>query len=372
MIRTTDGSGQYKRIAGVGDKIPVLGVSPQVITYVAVGGETSIDLSAQTPSLGYKPGQHMLKVKRSSGSGELFAGIDYLELSTTSIGFPSGDALIAGEIVEITLNFTATGVMAVTPRPDCYTAVATTGQTLVSADFSWTYNAFASKGVGAVRVYLHGVLQTRGVDYHEVNLSNPNTNQIQFVDPLLGGENIVILPTQQVIDDAGASTQFNNARWSELATSPETHIQLAGPSDAGLVSTSAQSFAGVKTFTSGISLGNETLSVYDEGTWTPVQATDALSSATGKYIKIGNLAFIWMDITFNVTGSGALANITGLPFSVSGNGGGASIGYSTYATPITMLLAANTVGIYSYGAANISTATLQGQRFIVSGMATLI
>jgi hypothetical protein len=212
MIRTTDGSGQFKRIAGVGQMIPVLGVSPTVITYVATGGETSINLSSQTPSISYKPGQHQLKVKRSSGGGELFAGVDYTETSPTTIGFAAGDALIAGEIVEIELKFAATGVMAVTPRPDCYTAVGTVGQTLVTADFSWTYNAFPSKSVGAVRVYLHGVLQTRGVDYTEVNLGTALTNQITFVDALLGGENITILPTQQVIDDAGASTQFNNSR----------------------------------------------------------------------------------------------------------------------------------------------------------------
>lgn len=211
MIRTNDGT-QTKRLAGVGDKIPVLGISPTVITYVAAGGETSINLSAQTPPISYKPGQHQLAVRRSSGGGELFAGIDYTETSTTAIGFAAGDALIAGEIVEIELKFAATGVMAATPRPDCYTATATTGQTTVTADFSWTYNAFASKGIGAVRVYLHGTLQTRGVDYNEVNLGTSMTNQITFVDALLGGENIAILPTQQVIDDAGASTQFNNSR----------------------------------------------------------------------------------------------------------------------------------------------------------------
>jgi hypothetical protein len=215
MIRTNDGV-QYKRIPNTGDKIPTIGISPLVITYTAVGGETSINLSAQTPSISYKPGAHQLKVKRSSGGGELFAGVDYTETSTTTIGFAAGDALIAGEIVEVSLSYFATGVMAATPRPDCYTAVATTGQTTVAADFSWTYNAFPSKGIGATRVYLNGVLQYRGTDYTEVGLGTSMTNTIQFVDPLLGGENIILLPTNQVIDDAGASTQFNNSRIANL------------------------------------------------------------------------------------------------------------------------------------------------------------
>lgn len=133
MIRTTDGSGQYKRIPNTGDKIPTIGISPLVITYTAVGGEVSIDLSAQTPSISYKPGQHQLRVRRSSG-GELFAGLDYFETSTTTISFPSGDPLVSGEVVEVVLNYFATGVMAANPRPDCYTAVATTGQTTLAAD----------------------------------------------------------------------------------------------------------------------------------------------------------------------------------------------------------------------------------------------
>lgn len=216
MIRTTDGSGQYKRLAGVGDKIPVLGVSPTVITYVATGGETSINLAAQVPPISYKPGAHQLKVRRSSGGGELFAGIDYTETSTTAIGFAAGDALIAGEIVEIELKFAATGVMAIAPRPDCYTATATAGQTTVTADFSWTYNINAGKSIGGVKVYVQGFLWKRGVEYTEVNLGTVNTNQILVADGFLGGEDIVILPAYQAIDDAGASTQFNNSRLTNI------------------------------------------------------------------------------------------------------------------------------------------------------------
>jgi hypothetical protein len=38
--------------------------------------------------------------------------LDFFELTPSSIGFPVSDPLIAGEIVEITLDFLATGVMA--------------------------------------------------------------------------------------------------------------------------------------------------------------------------------------------------------------------------------------------------------------------
>ena len=208
MIRTQDGT-QYKRIPNVGDMHPTAtGFQREVATYTATGGETSINLAALSPAISYMPGRNQISIKRSSGGALMLSAGDFTETSSTTIG--SSDPLIAGEIVEITKEFTVTGVMAVEPRPDCYTAVGTTGQTLVTADFSWPYNLNSSKAIGGVRVYLHGVLQTRNVDYTEVNLSTTNTNQILFADPLLGGEKIVIVPTYQAIDVSAGSSTFSS------------------------------------------------------------------------------------------------------------------------------------------------------------------
>jgi len=76
----------------------------------------------------------------------------------------------------------------------------------------------------------------------------------------------------------------------------DVYIPPASASIDGIVNTGVQSFSGVKTFTNGISLGNETLSVYDEGTWTPVlsYSTPGTSSFTygeqyGYYVRVGRL-----------------------------------------------------------------------------------
>lgn len=205
-IRTTDGT-QYKRIPNVGDMYPTAtGFQREVASYTATGGETSINLALLSPALSYMPGRHQLSIKRSSG-GALMVGLDFTETSPTTVGF--SDPLIAGEVIELTKEFTVTGVMAVEPRPDCYTATATTGQTLVTCDFSWPYNLNSAKAIGGVSVYLNGVLQTRGVDFAEVNLSAVNTNQVLFVDALLGGENIIVVPTYQAIDQTAAASSFN-------------------------------------------------------------------------------------------------------------------------------------------------------------------
>lgn len=81
---------------------------------------------------------------------------------------------------------------------------------------------------------------------------------------------------------------------------------------------------GVATFQSGIVLGNETLTVYDEGTWTPALAFGGGTTGitytvqVGRYTRIGNLVTLWMRIALSSKGSSTgSATITGLPLTSS-------------------------------------------------------
>jgi hypothetical protein len=205
MIKTYDGK-THKRVGGTtGDRLPATGITRPRVLYTATGGETEIDLTQLSPSISYHPGNAQLSIKRSSG-GSLISGVDFFEISPTRIGLPGDDPLIAGEIVEIIQEVVYTGVMAAAPRPDAYTETASPGQTNITADFSWPYNFNQTKGIGSVKVYVHGILQTRGVDFNEVDSGQASTNGIQFLDPLDGGENIVILPTYQVVEQQTAAS----------------------------------------------------------------------------------------------------------------------------------------------------------------------
>ena len=74
-------------------------------------------------------------------------------------------------------------------------------------------------------------------------------------------------------------------------------------------------------FAAGLKLGSgtDTLSVYDEGTFTPTMSASSGSittqSNTGQYIRIGNICFVYMVLTLTNKGnaSGSL-NLDGLPF----------------------------------------------------------
>ena len=96
-----------------------------------------------------------------------------------------------------------------------------------------------------------------------------------------------------------------------------TQFQLA----SNVAFARAQTWTAAQTFSSGIIFANETLSTYDEGTWTPgvsfgggtTGITYALQS--GNYIKIGKSVSVWGEAELSAKGSSTgNARVTGLPF----------------------------------------------------------
>lgn len=88
----------------------------------------------------------------------------------------------------------------------------------------------------------------------------------------------------------------------------------------------------------GISFNGDTaaanaLDDYEEGTFTPGFGGATLSTATGKYTKIGNQVTVYYHIvtTGGLPTSSAQAQISGLPFTIDSNGAGAI--YARFYTP---------------------------------------
>jgi hypothetical protein len=83
-------------------------------------------------------------------------------------------------------------------------------------------------------------------------------------------------------------------------------IVVASGATAGVVDGNAATWNGVKTFASGISFGNETLSVYDEGSF-PVYVTDGVggtgAGVTAYYIKCGGIVHIFIPECYVTTTS---------------------------------------------------------------------
>ena len=108
---------------------------------------------------------------------------------------------------------------------------------------------------------------------------------------------------------------------------------------------------GVVSFSTGIELGSaldgtaaNTLDDYEEGTWTPVDASSGnltIQVQAARYRKIGSIVQVQAFITYPTTSDGSNAAIGGLPFSspsTSNLYGGFTVGYTTYSSsPFTIL-----------------------------------
>lgn len=89
------------------------------------------------------------------------------------------------------------------------------------------------------------------------------------------------------------------------------------------VTNSNFTFKGVKTLPDGIRFANEALKYYDEGTWTAADASGdgtpaVASSSLSRYVKIGNVVYFNVAVTYISNVSGTNAKISGPPYTVTG------------------------------------------------------
>lgn len=117
--------------------------------------------------------------------------------------------------------------------------------------------------------------------------------------------------------------------------------------------------------------------VYQEGTWTPTDASGAALSITPtdcRWIKIGRVVIASFAITWPANANGSNARITGLPFT-SKNGsvdyvGGGAPALTNTSTTMTIALLKNAVDflLFNYAGGNVVNSALSG--LVVRGTVT--
>jgi len=121
---------------------------------------------------------------------------------------------------------------------------------------------------------------------------------------------------------------------------------------------------------------SELLADYEEGTWTPTDASGAALSLTGTstncfYTKIGNQVTCIFSLTYPSTVSAASATIGGLPFTSKNTGNSVAGGITTYisnGSDVVFLISSNDTtinirsitGISGVTNASLSTAQIRG------------
>lgn len=110
-----------------------------------------------------------------------------------------------------------------------------------------------------------------------------------------------------------------------------------------------------------------TLDDYEEGDWTPVDASGAglsFSVAAGHYVKIGKLVFVGFSVTYPATADGTAAKVGGLPFTAKTTAAamfGGAYTVSTEATATGALVNSNTTNfsiVQVSAGASVTNATM--------------
>jgi len=108
-----------------------------------------------------------------------------------------------------------------------------------------------------------------------------------------------------------------------------------------------------------------TLDDYEEGTWTPTDASGAgltLTVTGASYVKIGKQVTAWLWVTYPSTANGSGAVIGGLPFNVGASpmNGAAIAGYTSYTEVVTgiAIYTTSSIELYRDGGTSVTNANL--------------
>jgi hypothetical protein len=185
--------------------------------------------------------------------------------------------------------------------------------------------------------------------------STAETGQIHF-ETATGGastEKMIIGTTNLVINDIGAVfnvriegdtdanlffTDATNSRVGIGIITPAEKLDVVGniKLSGNVIPATAGKGIDFSANTGAAGMTSELLNWYEEGTWTPIDASPAalsFTSVTGNYIRVGKLVTAYFSVTYPTTVTGNNAAIGGLPFTSSAtavvpNPGMLTIGYT--------------------------------------------
>jgi hypothetical protein len=145
-------------------------------------------------------------------------------------------------------------------------------------------------------------------------------------------------------DTSGALVLQTNNGTNALTLSTAQVATFAGtaifPTTLGVGNATPSTSGSGITFpaTQSASSDANTLDDYEEGTWTPTDASGAslsFTSVNGYYTKIGNMVYLAFRVTYPTTANGTAGAIGGFPFSTASLADAVWGGYVTYTTYTT-------------------------------------
>jgi hypothetical protein len=263
-----------------------------------------------------------------------------------------------GNFANVTLTSTDAGATAA-PLLDLYRDSATpaASDTLGEIEF----NGEDSAGNKQAYALFHGSIlsPTSGAEQGQLHFETA-TAGVLTEKMIIGTTNLVINEIGAVFNvriegDTDANLFYTDATNDKVGlgtASPAEKLDVVGKikvSDNIVIGTSGKGIDFSATSGSGTS---ELLADYEEGTWTPSVGGDATYTAqSAYYTKIGNFVKLRFLMTINVLGTGSTTNISGIPFTPSGNQPVIIGGVVCYAN--NLATAALSIGVYAQNDATI-------------------
>ena len=242
-----------------------------------------------------------------------------------------------------------------------------TGTTLFVANTTGidVANSFASSSITSDKILTVANTQISGNIISSQITSVANT---QITGNIISSQITSVANTQISGNIASSQITSNPTLYGNVSVTGVIGVGGATPSTSG---------AGI-TFPASVNLSTNanTLDDYEEGLWTPTIGGNATYYVQeGQYVKIGQLVYIFFDISINAIGTGSAGTVSGVPFAA------ADIANTTSSYTLSMSYHANlATGIawlagyipenaatISFSGNNTSSDTIQRNGFAVFG-----
>jgi hypothetical protein len=132
-----------------------------------------------------------------------------------------------------------------------------------------------------------------------------------LTSPVINTPTLTVNDNALTVQDGGDTTKKMQFQLSGI-TASNTRTLTVPDSDGTLALLGlAQTFSALKTFSAGLTFGNETLANYDEGTWSPVingsssDPTVTFTIQVGIFTRIGNVYIYVMTLAINTISGGS-------------------------------------------------------------------
>jgi len=284
-------------------------------------GTTSLTSPKIVTQISDTNGNELLKVTATASA------VNELTLANAATGNNPVLSATGGDTnIGITLTPKGTGGVVFSAGTAALPAITTTGDTNTGIFFPAADTiAFTEGGAESMRIDSSGNvgIGTTSTAGYALAIQRTGDNALMKVTAVTsGGAGI------DLINSGGSELSYvgasgNNVLAFRTGGTERMRIDSSGNLLVGV--TSANANGGVLQLKSGITFpatqvaatDANTLDDYEEGTWTPAEATVTLSTAVGHYTKVGNMVTAWAYMVWPSTANTANTVINGLPFTIA-------------------------------------------------------